>query len=118
VRVAGQRWKIEEGFQTGKELAGLDEHQVRRWTSWHRWAVLAMPAHTFLSVMAAAEYDPDRPLKDLIPLTRNEIRRLFNGLLTRRVRDTIAPPALVPMATPIPSPIRVSHCRRQASALT
>jgi hypothetical protein len=36
VRVAGQRWKIEESFQTGKELAGLDEHQVRTWTSWHR----------------------------------------------------------------------------------
>ena len=30
VRVAGRRWTIEESFQTGKGLAGLDEHQVRR----------------------------------------------------------------------------------------
>ena len=45
VRVAGWRWKVEESFQTGKELAGLDEHQVRRWTSWHRWVTLAMLAH-------------------------------------------------------------------------
>jgi hypothetical protein len=30
VRVAGRRWSIEETFQTGKGLAGLDEHQVRR----------------------------------------------------------------------------------------
>ncbi|MEY9848677.1 SRSO17 transposase [Streptacidiphilus sp. BW17] len=36
VRVAGRRWTIEETFQAGKGLTGLDEHQVRRWTSWHR----------------------------------------------------------------------------------
>ena len=34
VRVAGRRWIIEEAFQAGKGLAGLDEHQVRCWTSW------------------------------------------------------------------------------------
>lgn len=33
VRVAGQRWKIEESFQAAKSQAGLDEHQVRRWRS-------------------------------------------------------------------------------------
>jgi SRSO17 transposase len=37
VRVAGRRWTIEERFQTGKGLCGLDQHQVRRWTSWYRW---------------------------------------------------------------------------------
>ncbi len=36
VRVAGQRWRIEESFQAAKGLVGLDQHQVRRWTSWHR----------------------------------------------------------------------------------
>jgi hypothetical protein len=36
VRVAGRRWTVEESFQAGKGLAGLDEHQVRRWTSWQR----------------------------------------------------------------------------------
>jgi simple sugar transport system substrate-binding protein len=25
--------------------SGLDQHQVRRWTSWHRWITLAMLAH-------------------------------------------------------------------------
>jgi SRSO17 transposase len=118
VRVAGQRWKIEESFQTGKELAGLDEHQVRRWTSWHRWTVLAMLAHAFLSVMAAAEHDPDRPSKDLIPLTRNEIRRLFNGLLTHRVRDTMHHLHWSRWRRRHQARSRVSHYRRQASALT
>ena len=28
--------------QAGKGLTGLDEHQVRRWDSWHRWTTLAM----------------------------------------------------------------------------
>jgi SRSO17 transposase len=54
VRVAAWRWKVEENFQAGKEPAGLDEHQVRRWTSWHRWVTLAMLAHAFLAVTAAA----------------------------------------------------------------
>jgi SRSO17 transposase len=44
VTVAGLRWTIEENFQAGKGLTGLDEHQVRRWTSWYRWVTLAMLA--------------------------------------------------------------------------
>src|SRR5215469_7150220 len=40
VTVAGLRWTIEENFQAGKGLTGLDEHQVRRWTSWYRWVTL------------------------------------------------------------------------------
>jgi SRSO17 transposase len=77
VRVAGRRWTIEESFQAGKGLAGLDEHQVRRWTSWRRWTLLAMIAHALLAVIAANEHT-DRPAPDgLIALTCNEIRRLF-----------------------------------------
>ncbi len=33
IRVAGVRWKIEEFLAGGKELAALDEHQVRGWTA-------------------------------------------------------------------------------------
>jgi hypothetical protein len=44
---------IEESFAASKELAALDEHQVRTWTSWHRWPALAILAHAFLSIMAA-----------------------------------------------------------------
>jgi SRSO17 transposase len=84
VRVAGTRWNVEEDFQTGKELAALDEHQVRRWSSWQRWTVLAMLAHAFLTVITAqqapspadCESSPT-PLPTLIPLTRTEVRHLF-----------------------------------------
>jgi SRSO17 transposase len=81
VQVAGSRWKIEDGFAAGKELAALDEHQVRSWTSWHRWTILALLACAFLSVLAATQPGHrDRRDEQLIPLTRNEIRRLFTGL--------------------------------------
>lgn len=81
VRVAGRRWTVEETFQAGKGLAGLDEHQVRRWTSWHRWVTLAMLAHAFLAVTAAAERR-DHPAPDeLIPLTGNEIQHLFAAMI-------------------------------------
>jgi len=83
VRAAGWRWKAEESFQTGKELAGLDEHQVRRWTSWHRWVTLAMLAHAFLVVTTAAQRCADTVGTTLIALTVNEFRRLFDALLLR-----------------------------------
>lgn len=77
VRVAGRRWTVEESFQAAKGLAGLDEHQVRRWVSWQRWTLLAMAAHALLAVIAAREHSL-RPAPDgLIALTRNEIRPLL-----------------------------------------
>jgi SRSO17 transposase len=83
VRVAGRRWTVEETFQSGKGLAGLDEHQVRRWTSWYRWVTLAMLAHAFLAV-ATADERTHRPAPDgLIPLTCNEIAHLFISLIVR-----------------------------------
>jgi SRSO17 transposase len=77
VAVAGRRWTVEESFQAGKGLAGLDEHQVRRWTSWHRWSILAMLAHAFLAVTAAAERAETPSPQGLIALTASEIRHLF-----------------------------------------
>lgn len=48
VAVAGQRWRIEESFQAAKGLTGLDQHQVRRWRSWHRWTTLpCSPMHSW-----------------------------------------------------------------------
>ena len=87
VRVAGRRWSIEEALQAGKGLAGLDEHQVRCWTSWRRrWTLLAMIGHALLAVLAATA-QADRPAPaGMIALTANEIRRLFVvriGLLRR-----------------------------------
>jgi len=86
VAVAGQRWRIEESFQAAKSLTGLDQHQVRRWTSWHRWTTVAVLAHAFLAVATATERDSQPIPTGLITLTVNEFRRLFDALLlTTRV---------------------------------
>ncbi len=85
VKVAGRRWTIEERFQTGKGLCGLDQHQVRRWHSWYRWVTLAMLAHAFLVVAALAERSRSPASPDLIELSCNEVSHLFAAL--------VAPPA-------------------------
>ncbi|MFF3339683.1 IS701 family transposase [Streptomyces flavidovirens] len=88
VRVAGSRWRVEETFQSEKGLAGLDEHQVRRFMSWTRWATLAMLAHAFLAVVRADEHARHPGPTDLIPLTCNEIQRLFITLVVQPVHHT------------------------------
>jgi len=52
--------------------------------------VLALLAHAFLSVLAASQPAPEQPRDDrLIPLTRNEIRRLFTGLCQQPTQPRI-----------------------------
>jgi SRSO17 transposase len=87
-RAAGRRWTAEEDFQAGKGLAGLDQHQVRHWTSWYRWTTLAMLAAAFLTITAATENATRQPPANQIPLTRNEVARLLATLIVRPARDT------------------------------
>src|SRR5690606_31404128 len=87
VTVAGIRWSIETCFQTGKGL-GLDEHQVRRWDSWYRHTTLVMLAHAILTVIAAherAQPSTGDTGQLLVPLSINEIRRLFAKLVINTV---------------------------------
>jgi hypothetical protein len=60
---------------------------VRRWRSWYRWATLAMLAHAFLVVVALAERIRQPALSELIPMTCNELQRLFAALLAQPVDD-------------------------------
>jgi SRSO17 transposase len=80
-RVAGLRWPIESCFQLAKGQTGLDQHQVRTWTSWHRHTTLVLVAFAFLAVLAARQPQPT-PTTDpspdrLPPLSVVEIRRLL-----------------------------------------
>jgi hypothetical protein len=113
VRVAGRRWTIEESFQTAKGLAGLDEHQVRCWTSWQRWTLFAMTAHALLAVIAANEHT-DRPATaGLIALTCNEIRRLFTVLVVEPHRTRVCPRAWSDWRRRHQHRARTSHYQRQ-----
>jgi SRSO17 transposase len=87
VNVAGRRWTTEENFQAAKQLAGLDEHQVRRWVSWCRWTTLAMLACAFLTIAAAAEQARGAAPRGQVPLTRNEIAGLFATLIIQPLQD-------------------------------
>ncbi|WP_422397446.1 IS701 family transposase [Streptomyces acidiscabies] len=55
---AGVRWKIEENNELAKQITGLGQYQVRRWTSWHRHVTCAMLALAFLTVQRARHPDP------------------------------------------------------------
>ena len=53
VRAAGLRWSVEESFQSGKGLVGMDQYEVRGWEAWYRYQTLAALAHAFLTVLRA-----------------------------------------------------------------
>jgi SRSO17 transposase len=113
VRVAGRRWTVEESFQAVKGLAGLDEHQVRRWTSWQRWTLLSMTAYALLAVIAAHERT-DRPAPaGLIALTCNEIRRLLTIYVIEPRRTPTCPAAWSQWRRRHQHRARTSHYHRQ-----
>ena len=62
VKVAGQRWNIERGFELAKGECGLDHYEVRKWQAWYRHITLALLAHAFLVAVRAKE------LKKTVPL--------------------------------------------------
>lgn len=105
VRVAGLRWRIEESFQATKGQIGLDQHQVRTWTSWYRWHTLVMLAYAFLAVAAAISRREAPSTPSLIRLSVNEIRKLFTTLA-----DTAR------AARPIAHILHCSQWRRQHQA--
>lgn len=116
VRVAGRRWTIEESFQAGKGLAGLDEHQVRRWTSWRRWTLLAMLAYALLAVLTATERTRAPAPAGLIALTCNETRRLFTTIITEPTRTVACPHAWSDWRRRHQHRAHTSHYQRQQDA--
>ena len=117
VAVAGRRWTVEESFQAGKGLAGLDEHQVRRWLPWRRWTLLAMLAHALLVVLAAGEHAAGAPPPGLIPLTCNELQRLLLRRVIDPGRRPADPEAWSRWRRRHQYRARASHYRRQAEGL-
>jgi SRSO17 transposase len=115
VAIAGRRWTVEETFQSGKGLAGLDEHQVRRWLPWRRWTLLAMLAHALLVVLTATEHAAAPPPAGLIPLTCNELQRLLVRRVIEPARRPADPDAWSSWRRRHQYRARTSHYRRQAA---
>ena len=74
VQAIGQRWKIEECFETGKAI-GLEDYEVRSFTAWYRHITLVMLVQACLAGICAAasvssaERITDAETSPLLPLT-------------------------------------------------
>ncbi len=117
VRVAGRRWTVEESFQCAKGQAGLDEHQVRTWRSWHRWVTLSMLAMAFLAVTTADHNDQTPAPPGLIPLTLNEFRHLFDALVLGATATNTSILKWSIWRRKHQYQARICHYRRRSSAL-
>ena len=45
----GQRWAIEDSFETAKNELGLDHNETRSWHGWHRHVSLVMLAFAMMA---------------------------------------------------------------------
>lgn len=51
VKVEGQRWTIEDSFETAKNELGLDHNETRSWHGWHRHVSFVMLAFTMMATV-------------------------------------------------------------------
>jgi SRSO17 transposase len=58
VAVEGQRWAIEDSFETAKTELGLDHNESRSWHGWHRHVSLVMLA---FAMMATIRHHANQP---------------------------------------------------------
>ena len=66
VRVEGQRWAIEDSFETAKNELGLDHNESRSWHGWHRHVSLVMLAFAMMAAVrhaANTAAPPKRPAR-------------------------------------------------------
>jgi SRSO17 transposase len=78
--VEGQRWAIEDAFETAKNELGLDHNETRSWHGWHRHVSLVMLAFAMLATIRHKANAP--PPKTPINLTRT--RRTSSAGRSRR----------------------------------
>lgn len=87
--VEGQRWAIEDAFETANNEIGLDHNESRSWHGWHRHVSLVMLAFAMLAVIRHRANAP--PPKTPIELTRT--RRTSSA---GRSRKSVASPFASP----------------------
>jgi SRSO17 transposase len=78
VKAAGQRWPVEECFESAKGEVGLGDYEVRTYTGWYRHMTLCLVAHAFLAaarVMAHEQEAALRPKVLALPRCRDSMER-------------------------------------------
>ena len=68
VKVEGQRWTIEDSFETAKNELGLDHNESRSWHGWHRHVSLVMLAFAMMATIRhhANQPTPQKTLRRLV----------------------------------------------------
>src|ERR1700674_1861772 len=81
LRVAFQRWSVENCFRQAKKELGLDHYEVRGWRCLHRHFYLTQLSHLFCARMRQ-KFDAATPRDDpLEHLTTEQVRRAMNAWL-------------------------------------
>jgi SRSO17 transposase len=71
VTVEGQRWAIEDSFETAKNELGLDHNETRSWHGWHRHVSLVMLAFAMLAAIRRQANTPAPPKSTLRRIRRS-----------------------------------------------
>src|SRR5215212_4121798 len=77
VRVEGQRWAIEDAFETAKTELGLAHNETRSWHGWHRHVSLVMLAFAMMAVVRQRANSLSSPQKSNDEAT---LQRWYAGL--------------------------------------
>jgi SRSO17 transposase len=77
VRVEGQRWAIEDAFETAKTELGLTHNETRSWHGWHRHVSLVMLAFAMTAVVRERANSLSSPQKRS---DETRLQRWYNGL--------------------------------------
>jgi SRSO17 transposase len=78
VRLAHQRWAIEQQYQELKSELGLDHFEGRSYPGWHHHVVLTAVAYAFLQ-RERMRHDTDHALT--LPAVRAIVTEIFTALL-------------------------------------
>jgi SRSO17 transposase len=87
VAVEGQRWAIEDAFETAKTELGLTHNETRSWHGWHRHVSLVMLAFAMMAAVRERANCLPSPQK------RNEDVRLPRWCAGRSRKSAASSPA-------------------------
>jgi len=88
VAVDGQRWTIEDSFETAKNEFGLDHNESRSWHGWHRHVSLVMLA---FAMLATVRHHANRPAPSQTTRRSSHARQASSAGRSRK--SAASPPA-------------------------
>jgi SRSO17 transposase len=97
VRVEGQRWAIEDAFETAKTELGLTHNETRSWHGWHRHVSLVMLAFAMMAVVRQRANSLNSPQK------RSDEARLQRWCDGLSRKSAVWPPASSNVGSSLPS---------------